>query len=242
MIYKLKDLLSERNMIKLKQEDVTPDHAPMFKAPYNAHELTPPAHHAYADPAGDKNAKGMKPYTSNQDFTGFSTAKKFEITNDFVNYIKKVENGIKKNFSNGKWTPYVDYIDDSGKKIYSIAYGHKVSSSDNVAELMRGISDQRATELLKKDIENAKSKVNAYLTKNRLPTNLSQKQWEMLIDYAFNLGGVEKFPEMTKAVVHQDMPKAKREYKRSKTTDGKKSELVGRNTAYYNRYLTSGFK
>lgn len=233
---KLKDILIEGNMIRLKQEEVTPDHAPMFKAPYNAHELTPPAQHAYAEPAGDKKSKGMEPYVSKQDFTGFSTAKKFEVTPDFIKYIKTVENNIKKGMRNGKWYPYQAVEGPKGG--WDIAYGHKITKSDDLAKLRNGLTEQEATALLKQDLEKAKSEVENYLKKNRLPTNLSQKQWEMLIDYSFNLGTIGKFPEMTKAIVFQDTPKAKREYKRYANIGGQKKELQARNSEFYIRYLT----
>lgn len=230
---KLKDILIEGNIIKLKQEEVVPDRAPASNAPHNAHELSPPSHHAYGEPAGNK-VKGMEPYVSKQDFTGMSTVKKFEITDDFVNYIKAVENNIKKGFKNGKWYPHPAV---EGGKSWDIAYGHKITKSDDMAKFRNGITEQEAIALLKQDLEKAKRETEAYLKKARLPTNLSQKQWEMLVDYSFNLGTVAKFPEMTKAVVFQDIPKAKREYKRYGTFNGEKKELA-RNREFYKRYLT----
>jgi GH24 family phage-related lysozyme (muramidase) len=207
----------------------------MYKAPYVAHQLVPPAQHAYAEPAGDKKAAGMEPYTSKQDFTGFSTGKKFQTTNDFLKYIKGVENSIRKGFSDGKWRPYPAV---EGGKSWDIAYGHKITKTDDLEKFRNGITDQEAVALLQKDLEHAQKEVELYLKKNRLPSNLSQKQWEILTDYSFNLGTVGKFPEMVKAVVFQDLPKAQREYKRYATIQGKKQELA-RNSDFFKRYLTA---
>lgn len=252
---KLKDILIEGNIIKLKQMEAVPDHTPMFKAPYNAHELSPPSQHAYGEPAGYKGDKGMEPYVSKQDFTGMSTAKKFEITDDFIKYIKTVENGVKKGFSNGKWTPYftVESVKrgndvyqtlrdpkDGRLKSLEIAYGHKIKRIEDIKKLQSGLTEMEATNLLKSDLMDAQKKVELYLKKNRLPTNLSQTQWEMLIDYAFNLGSLNSFPEMTKAIVFQDIPKAKREYKRYGNIQGAMREL-GRNIEFFKRYLTKSF-
>jgi GH24 family phage-related lysozyme (muramidase) len=232
---KLKDLLRESNIIKMAQDEVQEDYQPPAdKAPYSAHELTPPVHVAYADPAGYKNVKGMEPYVpKNTDFTGMSTAKKFEVSANFIKYLKRVENNIKKGFKNGKWYPHPAV---EGGKSWDIGYGHKITAKDDMAKFRNGLTEQEVMALLKNDIEKAKTEVENYLKNNRLPTNLSQHQWEMLIDYSYNLGTVRKFPEMVKAVVFKDLSKAKREYKRFGTFGGTKKEL-GRNAEFYNTYL-----
>lgn len=231
-VIKLKDLLLERNIAKLRKEAVPMD-VPKTTDPRVAHQLTPPAHVAYAEPAGDKNKKGMEPYTvKGIDFTGLGTAEEFKITDDFVNYLKTVENSIKKGFYNGIWKPVRA---PENPKSLDIGYGHKIKKGENFS---KGITDAQAVALLKKDIEEAKGKVERYLRQKNLPTNLNQQQWEMLIDYAFNLGSLDKFPSMTKAVVYGDLASAKKEYKRFATIDGAKREL-GRNNDFYKRYLAN---
>jgi GH24 family phage-related lysozyme (muramidase) len=143
-----------------------------------------------------------------------------------------VENSIKKGFYNGVWKPIPAPEDPTSQ---DIAYGHKIKKGENFS---KGLTDSQATTLLKKDLEDAKVKVDAYLKKHNLPTNLNQQQWEMLIDYAFNLGSLNKFPNMTKAVVEGDLISAKREYKRFATIGGRKQEL-GRNAKFYDRYLAN---
>lgn len=231
-VIKLKDILLEKNIVKLQKEAVPMD-VPKITVPKVAHQLTPPAHVAYAEPAGDKSKKGMEPYTQKGiDFTGLGTAVEFKITDDFVNYLKSVENGAKKGFWNGIWKPIPA---PENPQSQDIGYGHKIKKGENFS---KGITDSQATSLLKKDIEEAKSKVERYLKQHKLPTNLKQEQWEMLIDYAFNLGSLDKFPSMTKAVVYGDLDSAKKEYKRFAKVDGKKREL-GRNQYFYNRYLAN---
>ena len=238
---KLKNILIERNIIKLKEKEVSFHQPPAFNTPYIAHQLVPPSQHAYSEPAGDKKQPGMGPYVSKQDFTGFSTAKEFEPTEDFIEYIKKVENGIRKGVFNERWKPYRSIEDLKNKSgNWEIGYGHKIKKTDNIKKFKNGLVDQEVIALLKHDLEDAKLRVESYLKQNRLPTNLSQKQWEMLIDYSYNLGGVEKFPEMVKAIVFQDLPKAQREYKRYVNIYGMTKEL-SRNTEFFNRYLTSPF-
>lgn len=231
-VIKLKDILLEKNIVKLRQEAVPMD-TPKITVPNVAHQLTPPAHVAYAEPAGDRNEKGMKPYVQKgMDFTGLGTSEEFRITDEFVNYLKTVENSIKRGFYNGIWKPIPA---PENPKSQDIGYGHKIKKGENFS---KGLTDSQATDLLKKDIEEAKAKVDRYLKQQNLPTNLNQEQWEMLIDYAFNLKDIAAFPKMIKAVVEGDLVTAKREYKRFGTIGGKKKEL-GRNTEFYKRYLAN---
>lgn len=231
-VIKLKDLLLEKNIVKLRKE-AAPMDVPKITVPNVAHQLTPPAHIAYVDPAGDKNRKGMEPYTQKGiDFTGLGTSNDFQITNEFVEYLKSVENGIKKGFWNGIWKPIPA---PENPKSLDIGYGHKIKKGENFS---KGITDAQAVSLLKKDIEDAKRKVDRYLKQNNMPSNLTQQQWEMLIDYAFNLKDIATFPKMIEAVVRGDLVTARKEYKRFATIDGRKQE-IGRNKEFYNRYLAN---
>ncbi len=63
---------------------------------------------------------------------------------------------------------------------------------------------------------------------------MSLKQEEMLTEFAFNLGGLSKFPKFVDSVLRNDLNTMNKEYKRYV---GNK-ELTGRNTAFYSRYLT----
>lgn len=235
-VIKLKDLLLEKNTIKLQKEAVPMD-IPKTDAPKVAHQLTPPAYVAYADPAGDKNRKGMEPYTRKGiDFTGLGTSEQFQISNEFLNYVKTMENSVKKGYMNGKWMPYLAVEDSkTGKKSYDIGYGHKIKKGEDFS---RGISDSQAIELLKKDLEQAKSIAEKYLKQHHMPTNLNKEQWEILTDYAFNLGSLDGFPKMVRAVVEGDLVTARKEYKRHATIGGKKTELA-RNQYFYTRYLAN---
>jgi GH24 family phage-related lysozyme (muramidase) len=62
---------------------------------------------------------------------------------------------------------------------------------------------------------------------------LNKKQEEMLIDFAFNLGTLKKFPKFVRAVLDNDSIGMKREFKRSSNH----TELTGRNQAFEKRFL-----
>lgn len=231
-VIKLKDILLEKNILKLQKEAVPMD-VPKITLPKVATQLTPPAEVAYEDPAGYKGRKGMEPYTQKGiDFTGIGKSNEFQITQGFVDYLKSVENSIKKGFYKGIWKPIPSPENPNSQ---DIGYGHKIKKGEDFS---KGITDGQAIDLLKQDIAEAKSKVERYLKQNNMPTNLGQEQWEMLIDYAFNLGTIAKFPKMVKAVVTGDLVTAKKEYKRHATIGGKTKEL-SRNTAFYNKYLSN---
>ena len=152
-----------------------------------------------------------------------------EFSPDFVGYMKDVENSIHKGFDKKKqlWFPYKDA---SG---WHIAYGHKLEKNE-IVYYKKGINQNDADKLLTHDLRLAKIRVHDYVKETyKVDIMLSKKQEEMLMDFAFNLGGLDKFPKFVDAVLRNKTDVIKKEYIRNFA--GK--ELVGRNQAFFNRFL-----
>ena len=148
---------------------------------------------------------------------------------DFIDFIKNIENATKTGYKNGKWYPHPSY--EGG--LPTIAWGHKIKNSSEERAFSKGISDADADRLLKADLAIAKKRVDDYMKKLGVNIPLSQKQAEMLIEFAFNLGGLEKFPKFTKAVLNQDWKTAEKESIRY----SKGTPLERRNTLFKQRYF-----
>lgn len=152
----------------------------------------------------------------------------FNLTQDFINYIAKVENSVRAGFKNGRWYPHKSV--EGG--LPTIAYGHKLKQGENYSA---GISDTQATQLLLQDIKNA-----AEAAKRLINHEFGSGAWEkldntrkeMLVDFAFN-GVLNKFPLFRQSVVGNDINLMRKEYKRY--TKGK--ELKNRNAVFFTRYL-----
>lgn len=191
-----------------------------------------------------------------------------EVSTNFFNYIKQVENAAKVGYekrvgdTKEKWYP----INSPEGGNDTIAWGHKLKN-DEIKRFNKGITDREAEELLENDINiamdivtnyhdtwvtNTIPKCRAYAAANTnnphylfymniKPTDpvfrLDNKQMEMLIDFAYNLGSLKKFPKFAESVFKKDWETARKEYKRKYTdAKGKKHEL-GRNAVYYNQFL-----
>jgi len=155
-----------------------------------------------------------------------------EISDDFINYIKHVENSIKSGWKDGKWYPHNS--PEGGNK--TIAYGHKLKDGEN---FNNGLTEPEATDLLHRDIRLAKVKMFRELSKNGFKMDaLTQEKAEMFLDLIFNVGSLTKFPKFTKAVMADDWNTAKSEYERSYVDNtGNTKKLGERNRQFYNRFL-----
>lgn len=151
---------------------------------------------------------------------------------DFINYMKIVENGIKKGFDSktNLWYPHKSV--EGGMP--TIAYGHKIKNNHELKTYKKGINDATASKLLQHDLTIANKQVHDYIHKKykvKLPA-LDPKQEQILTDFAYN-GVLEKFPKFVDAVLKNDEAKMKSEYKRY---SGEK-ELVDRNQKFYDTFL-----
>ena len=156
-------------------------------------------------------------------------------SSDFINFMKNLENDNKTGFHKGKWYPHKS--PEGGRP--TIAYGHKILTYKEEKKFASGIDDREATKLLIKDLVEAKEKVHKYIReKYKVNLILDQKQTEILVEFTFNLGGLNKFPKFTDAVLRKNWDKAEKEYKRHyRTPSGEVKELSRRNSLVYGRYF-----
>lgn len=156
------------------------------------------------------------------------------LSQDFVDYLKTVENGSKAGYKNGRWFPHAD---PSGG--YNIGYGHHLQSTEEYNQLVKtGLSNDQVNDLLAKDVFSAQKTVDDYIQRRyKVKLHLEPKQYQMLIDYVFNIGNLGGFPKMVDAVIRSDKDGMNKEYKRTGVIRGKKKELTGRNTMFANKFL-----
>lgn len=154
----------------------------------------------------------------------------------FLQYMKSVENSIKKGFKKGKWYPHSSV--EGGRK--TIAYGHKLKPGEDFS---KGLTDREAVTLLIKDLDHHKAQAQKYVDKKYGAgsfNKLDPKRQEMLIDIQFNIRhGVSKFPSFLKAVMKNDkkgmLKHYQRKYRNPKTK--KWHPIKDRNQQFKKRYL-----
>lgn len=148
---------------------------------------------------------------------------------NFVNYIKMVENSIKKGRKeDGNWLPYKD---PAG---WHIGYGHKIKTNHELKAFNKGASDADVEKLLSNDLAIANRVVHDYIKRRyKVDVKLTPVQTEMLVDFAYNLGNLDKFPKFVDAVLRNQKEIIKQEYERKTGSE----DLAGRNAAFYNRFL-----
>lgn len=155
-----------------------------------------------------------------------------QFSGDFLEYIKNVENGVRKGYNakTDRWS----VIGDPNGRDQIIGYGHKLRPGDNFS---KGISEADAIRLLNQDLNIARDKARKEVDASYglgLFAQLPLKSQEMLTDFVYNLGSLRSFPKFTRAVLTNDVATMNLEYKRF--TNGR--ELEGRNREFQARYLT----
>lgn len=159
----------------------------------------------------------------------------FYPSTDFLEFIKSIENAGKTGYdsSMGRWMPHPS--PEGG--LPTIAYGHKIRK-DELDTLREGITESEATDILKADLETAYFAVVAYVMGRIGDVDLTEKQTEMLVEFAFNLGSLRGFPKFTLAVVNEDWETVKKECVRSYAdAQGKRHELTRRNDLFRRRFF-----
>lgn len=128
----------------------------------------------------------------------------------YLSDLRGLENSIKKGYKNNKWYPHASV--EGGRK--TIAYGHKLQPGESFAS---GLTEQQARDLQLKDVLVHQAKAEKYVddkygkgTYDKLPQNSQM----MLTDYAYNLGGLGKFPSFVEGVVKGDKNKMLQQYER----------------------------
>jgi GH24 family phage-related lysozyme (muramidase) len=161
------------------------------------------------------------------------------LSNGFIDYLKKVENGGKIGWDTDKELWYPHPSPEGGND--TIGYGHKLLNVEvEVAE--DGMTDKEIEDLLVEDMYEATRDLehilNDYFDADY--TQLSDSSQEMLADFAFNLGGhgLRKFPKFVNATIDEDIDTMRKEYKRYYTDgNGVKKELEQRNKEFYTLFL-----
>ena len=143
----------------------------------------------------------------------------------FIDYIVSVEGKVLD--KDGYHKAYKD-----SKGIWTIGYGHAKTGDSKVKPGLK-ISEKKARELLKKDLVKFESQVRNYISRKFPGKVMNNHQIQMLTDFAFNLGDLDKFPKFVKAVVNQDWETAKKNYKRY--AGGR--ELTDRNKKFFDKFL-----
>jgi GH24 family phage-related lysozyme (muramidase) len=161
-----------------------------------------------------------------------------ELTIDFLNYLRRVENA--KLFETGEKEYVVHESPEGG--LDTVGYGHKLNVLEKQTGQVYGyliddIDEETASLILVKDIFRFQDQLNQ---KERSWKNLTRWQQEMLTDFEFNLGNAEqKFPKFYKAVLRKDIDVMRQEYKRYYTdSESEVHEVRDRNEQFYARYLS----
>lgn len=136
----------------------------------------------------------------------------WEPSPDFLRYMKQVE-GYRSR-------PYESV--EGGSR--TVGYGHKLKPG----EAFTVLSEQEATELLKRDLKAAYA-----IACRQLGYVPHGTQAEIAVDFTFNGCPPRRFPKFFAALKRDDRNGMRREYKRY--CQGR--ELRGRNTAFAERYL-----
>jgi len=161
------------------------------------------------------------------------------ISDVFLEYLKKVENGGKTGWSNDDELWYSHASPEGGND--TIGYGHKLLNSE-LEQADKGLTDNEVEDLLIEDIHIASDSASTVLSQhfNANFDDLCVNSQEMLIDFAYNLGGngLRKFPKFVNAVIDDNIEVMSQEYKRYYTSgNGVKKELEQRNKEFQTLFL-----
>jgi len=155
-----------------------------------------------------------------------------------INYMKQVENNNHTGYKNGKFYPYPSVEGGSP----TVGYGHKIGGRGG--NYSNGLTDKEAEQLLINDLGIAKQIVYhdiKSMFKVQIP-QLEQDKEEMLIDFAFNLGSLHKFPHFVRAVLTNDWKTVSKEYKRTVTTGAGHKIDLGRNKIFFKTFIQPHLK
>ena len=177
--------------------------------------------------SADAKAKAHKPVAPTT-----AAAQPAATNQRLVDFIKSVENS--KNYKpggwrDGKWFQYMD------RGVPAIGYGHRLFSGERFPD---GITDDQATELVKRDVAKARSNMYGELKKRfNFTGTLDADSEAMLTDFEYNLGTIKTFPKFVRAVLTKDWKTAAAEHKRF--SDGKE---ISRNKPFYDTFLANKVK
>ena len=159
------------------------------------------------------------------------------ISDDFIKYMKTVENESLLLTGSPTRHPSPEGGNDT------IGYGHKLSVLEDATNQVYGFDLDQLTEaqcefILVRDIANRVGTLRQRLGRARWDS-LSDRQQEILVEYEYHVGQVERiFPKFTAAVQHNDIAGMRAEYERYyRDKKGRTKPLTRRNEQFYERYL-----
>ena len=155
---------------------------------------------------------------------------------EFIEYIKRVENGGKVGYDSGVWSPHAS--PEGGND--TIGYGHKMRNDEEW--MQAGVPDEQIEKLLLSDIikaaEDASEVINEFGSGDF--EGICEYCQEMFTDFVFNLGtsGFRSFPKFIKAALTDDKEIMTKEYKRYyRNGSGELKELEHRNAEFARMFL-----
>lgn len=158
-------------------------------------------------------------------------------TEQFFKYMQLVENA---ELLGGDLKQIIHNSPEGG--LDTVGYGHKLNVLEKTTNTVYGMNLTNLTReqcdyILALDID---SFANALSQKVPDWKARSQRTQEMLVDYEFNLGSVERyFPKFYRGVLEKDIDTQRKEYKRYYHDSlGHRKELTRRNRHFYSRYLS----
>jgi hypothetical protein len=158
--------------------------------------------------------------------------------NDFINYMKQVENN---RLLAGDMSKMRHDSVEGGNQ--TIAFGHKLTDKERDSGKVYGydidkLTIKQANDILQRDLEKAYK--NLVKDHGKKFTQLDSKRQQMLLDFQYNLGGLAKFPKFRDAVFGNDTETMMKEYKRF-FKDPKSGEMksLGRNKDF-NKFFFDG--
>ena len=158
--------------------------------------------------------------------------------NDFINYMKQVENN---RLLAGDMSKMRHDSVEGGNQ--TIAFGHKLTDKERDSGKVYGynidkLTMEQANDILQRDLEKAYKDLAKEYGKEFI--ELDSKRQQMLLDFQFNLGSLEKFPKFTDAVFKNDTATMMKEYKRSfKDPNSGEMKSLGRNKDF-NKFFFEG--
>ena len=160
----------------------------------------------------------INPHVSDDSYKSFSAQ------------LKIGENAGNKGYDKEKdlWFPFSVGINNE----QNIGWGINMStfSEEEKLRLSKGITTEELegmfNERVSKHLDKSKDKItNMGGDWETLPDNVKLA----LTDFSYNLGGLDKFPKFTQAIIDNDLETAQKEYKRYYTDKGVKKEMTARN-------------
>ena len=130
----------------------------------------------------------------------------------FINYMKTVENAP---LLAGDKSKLQHNSAEGGND--TVAFGHKLTDEEVISGKVYGydytnLSTDQANDIFKSDIKKAHTTLIDKFGDQYI--GLDNKRKQMLIDFQYNLGGLNKFPKFTEALFKNDTETMMKEYKR----------------------------